>query len=313
MPAEAGRPPSTPAPEILVLGGSGYLGRNILAAAAAVGMRAVGFSRTAHGPLIANDRFAETAAADGVKLVISCAGLASVAACDRDPAAARHANVDFTGWTATVCRDLGIPLVWMSTDGMFTATGLVARYHAPMDTPAPSTEYARSKLEGERTLRELGWGHCVRASFVGPSLGTGRGMLASLVAAHRAACRSMSGFADVWFNPVSTDFLASQLLRDARYRLPGFSIVHLGCRPAVTKDRFLATLAARAGLDVTVNPTAARGLSPAVPLDQSLHCMDWQPLDSLLDDCVRALEIEMTHPSGSRRGSEGAPLQPRTR
>lgn len=313
MPAEFGKPLPSPAPEVLVLGGSGYLGRNILARAAALGVRAVGFSRMAHGPLVANDRFATTAAAGGVGLVISCAGLASVAECDRDPTAARHANVEFTAWTANVCRDLSIPLVWISTDGMFTATGPEARYHAPMTPPDPPTEYARSKLEGERRLRELGWGHCVRASFVGPSLGTGRGMLAALVAAHRAAGRSMDGFADVWFNPVSTSFLADRLLRDARYRLPGFSVVHLGCRPAVTKHWFLAALAARAGLEVTVHPTSARSMSPAVPLDQSLQGTGWQPLESLLDDCVGALGIEMTHPSGSRRGSGRAAHQPRTR
>jgi dTDP-4-dehydrorhamnose reductase len=99
--------------------------------------------------------------ADRPALVLHAAAWTDVDGAEGDPAGARAVNV--TGTRNVVA--LGAPVVYYSTDYVFD--GSKRQPYVESDPTAPLGEYGRSKLEGERQVRE-GW--IVRSSWLfGPT------------------------------------------------------------------------------------------------------------------------------------------------
>jgi dTDP-4-dehydrorhamnose reductase len=96
-------------------------------------------------------------------LVLHAAAWTDVDGAEADPEGARRANVEGTRNVVA----LGAPVVYFSTDYVFDGTK-----HAPYvesDVPGPVSAYGRSKLDGEREVRE-GW--IVRSSWLFGPTGT---------------------------------------------------------------------------------------------------------------------------------------------
>jgi len=92
-----------------------------------------------------------------VDLVLHAAAWTNVDGAETEPAAAELVNVDGTRNVVA----LGVPVVYFSTDYVFDGSK-----HAPYvesDEPRPLSVYARTKLEGEREVRD-GW--IVRSSWL---------------------------------------------------------------------------------------------------------------------------------------------------
>src|SRR5258708_5337102 len=123
-------------------------------------------------------------------------------------------NSEAVGEAARVCRDAGVPLIHISTDGLFSGAHPdgAPHYWSLTDPTNPISAYGRSKLAGERALAEFGWGHALRMSFVGPSRGTGRGLIAFL-ARRLEAGANVDGFVDSWFTPAPVQAAATRLLK----------------------------------------------------------------------------------------------------
>lgn len=84
---------------------------------------------------------------DDPKLVIHCAALSSIAACDADPKLAWRTNVEATRHLAELARD--IPLLFFSTDLVFDGR---RGHYAEGDPVHPLTPYAESKVTAEQTV-----------------------------------------------------------------------------------------------------------------------------------------------------------------
>jgi dTDP-4-dehydrorhamnose reductase len=94
-------------------------------------------------------------------LVLHAAAWTDVDGAEADPAGARRVNVD---GTRNVVQ-LGVPVVYFSSDYVFDGTRSVP--YTESDHPRPLSAYGRSKLDGEREIRE-GW--VVRSSWLfGPT------------------------------------------------------------------------------------------------------------------------------------------------
>ena len=63
-------------------------------------------------------------------------------------------NVDGTRYLATAAKELGIPLVYISTDYVFDGNLADGEYLADSDT-SPMNEYGKAKLQGEEVVRDL--------------------------------------------------------------------------------------------------------------------------------------------------------------
>lgn len=138
---------------LLLLGGSGQLGRAILRAApgrcVAPG-RSLLDLRTA-GP----DDYQRLLVEVGPRAVLNAAAMADVDACTSDPAQASAVNARGPGLLAAACASGGVPLVHVSSDYVFG--GPAAPAPCGVDaTPCPVQEYGATKADGERRVLAAG-------------------------------------------------------------------------------------------------------------------------------------------------------------
>jgi dTDP-4-dehydrorhamnose reductase len=90
-------------------------------------------------------------------LVLHAAGWTDVDGAEADPEGATRVNVDGTRNVVA----LGAPVLYYSTDYVFDGTKVVP--YVESDEPSPLSVYGRTKLQGEREVRE-GW--IVRSSWL---------------------------------------------------------------------------------------------------------------------------------------------------
>lgn len=89
----------------------------------------------------------------GVDAVIHCAAYTAVDAAEEHEELCRRVNAEGPRNIARVCRELDIPMVYISTDYVFDGKG--ERYWEPEDKKDPQSVYGRTKYEGELAVQEL--------------------------------------------------------------------------------------------------------------------------------------------------------------
>ena len=136
---------------ILVLGGTGLLGRALSAELEARGEHATAPTREQL------DLETAGAAADWIEehrpeAVLNAAGFTNVPACElpENREAVARLNADLPDELAKVCAKRAIPLLHVSTDYVFD--GALRRPYGEDDPVNPLQAYGRSKLEGERAV-----------------------------------------------------------------------------------------------------------------------------------------------------------------
>lgn len=147
---------------LLVVGGNGLLGSNVTS---------VALDRTDH--VVTTYHSSEsgfdcpsyqldiTASADVDSVisdvqpdaVVNCAAMTDVDGCEIDPERAHAVNAEGAGNVAYAAEQVGADLIHTSTDYVFNGSTNSA-YSEEVD-PSPCQEYGRSKLEGERFVREV--------------------------------------------------------------------------------------------------------------------------------------------------------------
>lgn len=97
--------------------------------------------------------------------VINAAAYTAVDRAEENEALAMQINSEAPGIMARECAMLGIPLVHISTDYVFSGGGTAG--WRPNDIAAPKNAYGRSKLAGERAITQGGAIHAIlRTSWV---------------------------------------------------------------------------------------------------------------------------------------------------
>jgi len=86
-------------------------------------------------------------------ILINCAAMTNVDACESDRQAALRANALGPRNLALAARDMGAKLIHISTDYVFSGTG--TEPYCEWDEPNPQTVYGKSKLLGERYVQVL--------------------------------------------------------------------------------------------------------------------------------------------------------------
>lgn len=140
------------AQRVLILGGSGLLGRALLR------QRPDSVDALAPAPeeLPLEDlpRIREALRAERIDRLLLLAAWAAVDACEADPERAFLLNGILPGRIAREAARLGLPLIFMSTDYVFDGRQL--RPYREFDAAGPLSVYARSKWYGECRVREAG-------------------------------------------------------------------------------------------------------------------------------------------------------------
>lgn len=153
--------------KILATGAAGMLGTSLVPMFRAYGhdviptdidlsnRRPWGPLHPALGRLDVRDRAAITSALDDTRpeLVLHLAAETSLEASDADPDHAYLTNTVATKYIALECRNRDIPLVFISTAGVFDGTKTAA--YTEFDEPNPVNTYGASKFEAERLVASL--------------------------------------------------------------------------------------------------------------------------------------------------------------
>ena len=213
---------------LLVLGGSGFLGAHVVAAAGRRSRRRVAVASRAprsgprFGPAPAATRAVDAGRPGAVpelldllvpEAVILCAALARAADCEADPALARRLNAELPEEVARWCAGRGARLVHVSTDLVFGGAAPAGERYAEADPPSPLGGYGASKAEGEaRVLAADPAAAVVRLPLLyghsgGRGLGASDGLLAALEAGERPFL-----FDDEWRTPLPVESAAAALV-----------------------------------------------------------------------------------------------------
>ena len=133
------------------------------------------------------------------QLVIHAAGLTSIEQCESNPTLAKYINVDLTKNLVMVCTKLNIPMVYISTDHLFSGNESLVQEDYPV---SPVNVYAKTKAEAETCVLDsdakaliirtnfYGWGTSYRQSF------------SDMVINHLRAGKKISLFKDIYYTPM---------------------------------------------------------------------------------------------------------------
>lgn len=174
-------------------------------------------------------------------VIVHCAAFTNVDEATRNPEAAWRGNVVATRNVASVARELGSRLLYVSTDYVFDGTS--ARPYTETAAPSPLNPYGASKLGGERAASAVPGHLIVRTQWLyGPG---GRSFVRAILEAARAG-KTLRVVEDEWGCPTYTPDLAEGLWRLLETNATG--IVHLTNTGACNRLELAAAALAEAGL-----------------------------------------------------------------
>lgn len=141
---------------LLVTGGKGQLGSEVVAAGAAAGAGLVRAPGSAELDVTDGQQVRDAVAslvrdAGGLRpAVVNAAAYTAVDDAETDSERAYQVNAIGPGLLASACAELSVPLLHVSTDYVFD--GLGSRPYEPQDPTGPRSAYGRTKLAGERAV-----------------------------------------------------------------------------------------------------------------------------------------------------------------
>jgi dTDP-4-dehydrorhamnose reductase len=142
------------------------------------------------------------------QFVIHAAGLTSIEQCEANPTLAKYINVDLTKNLAAVCVKLNIPMIYISTDHLFSGNESLVNEDHPV---SPVNVYAKTKAEAEACVLDsdaetliirtnfYGWGTSYRHSFT------------DMLINHLRSGKKISLFKDIYYTPMLIEPLVNSV------------------------------------------------------------------------------------------------------
>ena len=195
--------------------------------------------------------------------IIHCAAHTDVDDCERHPRKARLINSGGASNFAEAARQRGARLVYISSSGIFD--GRKIGPYVETDTPAPRTEYGRSKLEGEKRIVSSGCDHLiVRASWL---FGGNASHKKNFVAARKREAESKRVIAsanDKLGSPTWAHDFALTTLELLSVRAKG--LFHVGNSGVVTRYDYVSNIISLLNLPTRVEPVDSSHFKRAAPV-----------------------------------------------
>ena len=166
-------------------------------------------------------------------VVIHCAAMTQVDACETDPDTAYRINALGSAYVAQAAARQGARMIAISTDYVFD--GLSDRPYHEFDCPAPKTVYGASKRAGEQAVQA----HCPDHTIVRIAWLYGEGGPSFVHTMLRLGAQTgdpLKVVNDQIGNPTSTDAVAGLIAQLLEKPIPG--VVHGTCEGEATWNEF---------------------------------------------------------------------------
>ncbi|MDW8106343.1 MAG: dTDP-4-dehydrorhamnose reductase [Armatimonadota bacterium] len=240
---------------VLVTGARGLLGTELRLRWRAAGIEALGTTRAPQPneeliplDITAPDQVRQVLSAVRPDVVVHCAALTNVDACEQQPEQAYRINAFGTELIAAQCQRLGATCVYVSTDYVFDGAKQ-APYHE-YDVPNPLSVYGRSKLAGEQAVQAL----CQRYYIIRVAwlYGAHRPTFPHYVLEQARAGKSPVAIVDQVGSPTYVADIADRLLRLLSSECYG--IYHLTNTEPVSRYEFARAILQAAGATIEPEP-----------------------------------------------------------
>jgi len=178
------------------------------------------------------------------KVILNTAAVSAHETCANDPDQAWAVNVDAVQVISELCAELGIRLIHISTDAVFSGS---SGNYSEVDTPDPFSIYGETKLNGELAVVSSGAkALIVRTNFYGWSPSNRRSILEFFVNTLREH-KQVSGYPDF----IVTSMYVQTLMESLWYlnSQDSTGVFHIASSDALSKYDFGLTVAAEFGLD----------------------------------------------------------------
>ena len=178
------------------------------------------------------------------QIVIHTAGLTNIEECEAKPGLAQHINVKLAANVAQACAKLGLPLVNISTDHLFSGGASSVDETHPT---APKNVYGRTKAEAEfRVLEAHAQTLVIRTNFYGWGPSYRRSFSDVVIEALRSG-KELTLFKDVIYTPILIE-TATQAAHDL-VNLKASGIFHVVGDERISKYEFGLKIAEGFNLD----------------------------------------------------------------
>ena len=178
------------------------------------------------------------------QIVIHTAGLTNIEECEAKPGLAQHINVKLAANVAQACAKLGLPLVHISTDHLFSGGASSVDETHPT---APKNVYGRTKAEAEfRVLEAHAQTLVIRTNFYGWGPSYRRSFSDVVIEALRSG-KELTLFKDVIYTPILIE-TATQAAHDL-VNLKASGIFHVVGDERISKYEFGLKIAEEFNLD----------------------------------------------------------------
>ena len=177
-------------------------------------------------------------------VILHCAAMANVDACENDPKQAHKVNAELPGMIAAVCQKHSLRMIHISTDAVFDGS---RSNYTEEDEPNPLSVYAQTKLDGERAVLAANQDALItRVNFYGWSAAGNRSLAENFVNKLSEGSEVM-GFTDILFCPMNILDLSVLLVEVSALDLHG--IYHMVGPEAMSKYEFGIRIAEKFGFD----------------------------------------------------------------
>lgn len=180
-------------------------------------------------------------------VIINCAGLTDVELCEKEPENAFRVNALGARNLSIVARKTGAKMVQLSTDDVFDGFG--KKPYTEFDDTNPITVYGKSKLAGERYVKEFTHKHfIIRSNWV---YGTGNNFVNRVLASADEG-QALSVAEDQYGSPTSARDLARIILY--LIRTNEYGTYHATCKGVCSRYEFAKEVLRLSGKKEQLNP-----------------------------------------------------------
>jgi len=182
-----------------------------------------------------------------ISMVVHAAGFTSVEQCEAKPDLARHINVDLAGNVAKACAKLGLPLIHISTDHLFSGERSL---FAETSHVTPVNVYGMTKAKAElRVLDVHPEALVLRTNFYGWRTSYRRSFSDMIIDKLRDS-QKISLFQDVFYTPILVEMVARAAHELLDLKATG--IVNIVGDERTSKYEFGIRIAEEFGLDASL-------------------------------------------------------------